>query len=117
MIPLDLEAYRLLYPAHSAEDFARFLPEAELRMDVLTANRWRGVTEGDFRAARVRRCLAALISLCVEAKESAVGTGVASTSNDGYSESYALVTAEEWQENQRIEAAKWLSGTGLVSAL
>lgn len=117
MIPLNWEAYRLLYPSHSAEDFARFLPEAELRMDVLTANRWRGVLDKDFRAARVRRCLAALVCLCVEGKESAAGTGVASTSNDGYSESYALVTAEQLQENQRIEAAKWLSGTGLVSVL
>lgn len=117
MIPLDWEAYCLLYPSHSAEDFARFLPEAELRMDVLTANRWRGVPEGDWRAGRVKCCLAELISLCIKGKESAAGTGVTGISNDGYSESYALVTAEQWQENQRIEASKWLSGTGLVSAL
>lgn len=118
MIPvLTLEDYQKLYPNDPAEAFDRLLPDAQLRMDVLTANRWRAVAEGDWREGRVDRCLAALLHLSIQGEQSPALAGITSVSNDGYSESYAKLTPQDMAERERGEAAKWLSCTGLVSAL
>lgn len=42
---------------------------------------------------------------------------VTSTSNDGYSESYANVTKEQVEEELRSVCFQWLSGTGLMGCL
>lgn len=47
---------------------------------------------------------------------SKVGQGVASVSNDGYSESYVLQTQSQATEELHENIRKWLSGTGLVRA-
>lgn len=44
------------------------------------------------------------------------GAGVASVSNDGYSESYALAKQSDAQEELQKNIQAWLSGTGLVRA-
>ena len=44
------------------------------------------------------------------------GAGVASVSNDGYSESYALAKQSDAQEELQKNIRAWLSGTGLVRA-
>lgn len=44
------------------------------------------------------------------------GAGVASVSNDGYSESYALAKQSDAQEELLKNIRAWLSGTGLVRA-
>ena len=47
---------------------------------------------------------------------SKAGQGVASVSNDGYSESYVLQTQSQATEELYKNIRKWLSGTGLVRA-
>ena len=47
---------------------------------------------------------------------SKAGQGVASVSNDGYSESYVLQTQSQATEELHENIRKWLSGTGLVRA-
>ena len=44
------------------------------------------------------------------------GAGVASVSNDGYYESYALAKQSDAQEELQKNIRAWLSGTGLVRA-
>lgn len=117
MITIDWETYSRLYPADPEDGFYRLLDDAELRMDTLTANRWRAVTEEDWRSKRVRRCFAEILHLSIGLEQNPAALGITSVSNDGYSESYAKVTPEETDKQARSAALKWLSGTGLVSAL
>ncbi len=54
----------------------------------------------------------------IDTQESAgMGTGVASVSNDGYTESYKITTAEEKQAQLQQIVIQGLSGTGLAGAL
>lgn len=117
MITLGWEEHSRGYPSDPQAAYARLLPDAELRLDALTANRWRAVPPGDWRAPRVKRCLSALLHLAIQAERSPALEGITGVSNDGYSESYAKVTLQDMAELERSEAAKWLSCTGLVSAL
>ena len=47
---------------------------------------------------------------------SKAGKGITSASNDGYSESYAIVKQSEAVEELDANIRTWLSGTGLVRA-
>jgi len=51
-----------------------------------------------------------------ENKASGVGKGVASISNDGYSETYTNSKAADVEADLRDQIKTWLSGTGLVGA-
>lgn len=51
-----------------------------------------------------------------EDAKSAKGQGVSSVSNDGYSESYVIQTAEQLRGELQSSIRAWLSGTGLVGA-
>lgn len=44
------------------------------------------------------------------------GNGVASASNDGYSETYVIKTTFEAHEELKKNIRAWLSGTGLIGA-
>ena len=46
-----------------------------------------------------------------------MGTGIASVSNDGYSESYKVTTAQEKETQLTSVIRSGLSGTGLAGAL
>ena len=48
---------------------------------------------------------------------SGMGTGIASVSNDGYSESYKVTTAQEKEAQLTSVIRSGLSGTGLAGAL
>ena len=48
---------------------------------------------------------------------SGMGTGIVSVSNDGYSESYKVTTAQEKEEQITSVIRSGLSGTGLAGAL
>jgi len=115
MITIDFDEYSRFYPADSQEDFARLLPDAELRMDVITANRWRAVGEADWRAGRVKRCLAEVLHVAIEADQSPAVAGATIVSNDKLTVHYA--STQQIEESTRSLAQKWLSQTGLISAL
>lgn len=73
--------------------------------------------EGEFYADQLKECIAKVIDYNEEIQPK-IGRGVASVSNDGYSESYnaELQTASQAaaEKNKMIRAG--LSGTGLVGA-
>ena len=50
-------------------------------------------------------------------ENSAIGTGVTAVSNDGYSESYKVVTQSEKESELQSLVIRGLSGTGLAGAL
>ena len=58
-----------------------------------------------------------LINALYVQETSGMGTGIASVSNDGYSESYKITTAAEKEAQLRSIARQGLSGTGSAGAL
>ena len=73
--------------------------------------------EGEFYADQLKECIAKVIDYNEEIQPK-VGGGVASVSNDGYSESYntELQTASQAAAEKSKMIRAWLSGTGLVGA-
>ena len=57
-----------------------------------------------------------MINKLVENKKSGAGKGIASVSNDGYSESYVIQTESQTRAELQSSIRAWLSGTGLVGA-
>ena len=58
-----------------------------------------------------------LLSAMAVQETSGMGTGIASVSNDGYSESYKITTATEKEAQLTSVIRSGLSGTGLAGAL
>lgn len=115
------EDFAALYPAQASNEsmYDMYVPSAEAYIDVLTHNR--AETAAGYKQDRVKRAVCALIvemHACDSAK-GVNGARVASVSNDGYSESYANASTSADGETTTLKqtAMRWLSGTGLVSAL
>jgi hypothetical protein len=112
--------YDALYPMKLTEDqFNDYLPSAEAYIDLITHDRARSAT--GYKAERVKRAVCAVIGEMVaqDACKSANGARLQSVSNDGYTETYRTTSAGTAEEAYAIRqtAMRWLSGTGLVSAL
>lgn len=112
--------YAAFFPARATESiFDMYSPSAEAYIDVLTHNRAEQA-EG-YKRERVKQAACALINeMCaLDGARGASGARVASVSNDGYSESYTSGSASADGETATLRqvAMRWLSGTGLVSAL
>lgn len=58
-----------------------------------------------------------LVNALYVQETSGMGTGIASVSNEGYSESYKVITAEEREAQLLNIVRSGLSGTGLAGAL
>lgn len=112
--------YDSLYPMKLTEDeFDSYLPSAEAYIDLITHDRARSAT--GYKAERVKRAVCAVIGemAAQDASKSAGGARLQSVSNDGYTETYrttSMGTAEDAYALRQM-AMRWLSGTGLVSAL
>lgn len=71
--------------------------------------------DDEFYGDQLKDCICKVINYRAEAPK-AQGRGVASVSNDGYSESYVLQTQSQADEELATNIRAWLSGTGLVRA-
>ena len=71
--------------------------------------------EDEIYGDQLMDCICKVINYRAEAPK-AQGRGVASVSNDGYSESYVLQTQSQADEELGKNIRAWLSGTGLVRA-
>ena len=112
----DWYGYREAYPQGVSEaEFEGAIARAEALIDVWTAGR--AEEAEDWAEEQLKMAVYALVSAIVH-NEDAQGGGVQleSVSNDGYSERYFRVE-EKKLTGLKEEAMKWLSGTGLVSAL
>ena len=97
------------------DEFMRRLPAAEMKVDILTHYRARDAT--GYKGEQVKACVANLINRSAKLEQDGAGDNVKSASNDGYSETYELVTPEQAEEALRKECFRWLSGTGLMGAM
>lgn len=101
----------------SEEDFekAELLAEKEVEK-VIGPVRWNKITEDTFGYDQLKDCICKVIDKMHENEKSGKGRGVASASNDGYSESYVIQTEAQLREELHCSIKSWLSGTGLIGA-
>lgn len=107
--------------------FSRLMRRAQTKMDAVTHMRvsrflggYRKTTATDFQKqvyAQIQDTACELADLLYAQDSSGMGTGIASVSNDGYSESYAVTTAAEKEAQQRATIMNGLRGTGLAGVL
>ena len=109
------DGYRQVYPdGLSQEEFEGVLSRAEALMDIWTAGRAKDA-QGE-NAQKVEMAVYALANaLAKEERAGGGGVEIESVSNDGYSERY--FKKESADAVLKAEVFRWLSGTGLVSAL
>ena len=122
------EQYRSLYNGISDEtEFSRLSKLAEIKLNTITHMRakqfetaYSEETATDFQKQvhfQIQDTFCRLIDLMSVQESSGMGTGIASVSNDGYSESYKITTAQEKEAQLLAIARSGLSGTGLAGAL
>lgn len=116
---VEYDDYDTLYPMKLTEEqFDMYLPSAEAYIDLITHNRAESAT--GYKAERVKKAVCAVLGemAAQDAAKNAQGVRLTAISNDGYSESYgAAGNAASDGAQIRSVAHRWLSGTGLVSAL
>lgn len=127
MAYISWEYYSSLYSEVQEEDFDRLCAKASAKLDVYTHMRARNFevafdpeTATDFQKlvhTQIQNTVCELINALYVQETSGMGTGIASVSNDGYSESYKITTAAEKEAQLRSIARQGLSGTGLAGAL
>lgn len=108
-------------------EFERLSKLAEIKLNAIThmrAKRFEDVysedTATDFQQQvhmQIQDTFCQLLNTIAVQDASGMGTGIASVSNDGYSESYKVTTAQEKEEQITSVIRSGLSGTGLAGAL
>lgn len=127
MTYITWERYSSLYSEVPEEEFDRFAVKASAKLDVYTHMRSRNFeaaykeeTATDFEKQKheqVQNTVCEIINALYVQETSGMGNGISSVSNDGYAESYKIVTAAE-KETQLLSIVRaGLSGTGLAGAL
>lgn len=115
------EYYSSLYDVISEADFEAAETKAETEVKrVIGLVHWLDLPseedlEDYFYADQFKDCICRVMNYQKQVGSKA-GKGVASVSNDGYSESYVLQTASQASEELKVNIRDWLSGTGLVRA-
>ena len=98
-------------------DTAEALAEQEVRSGIGPI-RWAEINTDTFGYDVLKDCICNVIDKKTQDARTGKGMGVASVSNDGYTESYAAdaQTQEALTEEMRGCIRQWLSGTGMVGA-
>lgn len=109
------------------ETFDRLCAKAEMKMDSFTHMRvscfiknHRKTYATDFQKrvyVQILNTVCELVNAMYVQESSGMGTGVASVSNDGYSESYRITTEAEKETQLFLIVRSGLAGTGLVGVL
>ena len=114
------EYYSSLYSKVSETDFpkAEALAEKEV-IRIVGLIHWSELNlehlEDEIYGDALKDCICKVIDFMAEAPK-AQGKGIASVSNDGYSESYVLQKQSDALEELGKNIRSWLSGTGIVRA-
>jgi len=114
------EYYSSLYSVVSQTDFAKAEALAEKEViRIVGLIHWSELNlehlEDELYGDQLKDCICKVINFMAEAPK-AQGKGVASVSNDGYSESYVLQKQSDAIEELGKNIRSWLSGTGIVRA-
>ena len=114
------EYYSSLYSTVSEADFpkAEALAEKEV-IRIVGLIHWGELNLDDLDSElygdQLKDCICKVVNFMAEAPK-AQGKGIASVSNDGYSESYVLQKQSDALEELGKNIRSWLSGTGIVRA-
>lgn len=122
------EQYRSLYANIADEtEFNRLSKLAEIKLNTITHMRAKQFedaysedTATDFQKqvhAQIQDTFCQLLASMSVQEASGMGIGIVSVSNDGYSESYKVTTAQEKEAQLTSVIRSGLSGTGLAGAL
>lgn len=122
------EQYCSLYTNITDEiEFNRLSKLAEIKLNTITHMRakqfeddYSEETVTDFQQQihmQIQDTFCQLLNMMSVQESSGMGTGIASVSNDGYSESYRVTTAQEKEAQLTSVIRSGLSGTGLAGAL
>ncbi len=122
------EQYGSLYNSITDEkEFNRLSKRAEIKLNAITHMRAKRFEEAydedtatDFQQqvhVQIQDTFYQLLNTMAVQDASGMGTGITSVSNDGYSESYKVTTAQEKEEQLTSVIHSGLSGTGLAGAL
>lgn len=121
------EYYSSLYFEISEDDFDRLCAKASAKLDVHTHMRAKNFVIAfnadeatDFQKqvyTQIQNTVCELMNTLYAQETSGMGNGIASVSNDGYSESYKITTAAEKEAQLLAITRQGLSGTGLAGAL
>ena len=111
------EYYSSLYNKITEDDFekAEALAEKEVKL-IVGFPRWNVLDSEAFYYQQLQDCICKTIDAMVDMQKSAVGKGIGSVSNDGYSESYVIQTGSQAMAELQHSIRLWLSGTGLAGA-
>ena len=114
---VDWEYYNSLHSRVAEADFesAEALAEKEVKL-VIGAVRWEQITEETFGYDVLKDCICNVIDKMKEDAESGKGKGLASVSNDGYSETYTIKDEADLRNELTSSIKSWLRGTGMVGA-
>lgn len=128
MAYITWEYYSSLFTEIADEaTFDRMNARAKVKLDAVTHMRAERFMEG-FNAdsatgfqrqvyAQIQNTACELVNALYMQETTGMGTGIASVSNDGYSESYRIITAAEKEAQLCSIVRNGLSGTGLAGAL
>lgn len=124
---IDWEYYSSLYSEVPESDFGRLYNRASAKLDIYTHMRAKVFEAGfdnetatDFQKQvhmQIKNTVCELMNAIYVQDTSGMGTGIASVSNDGYSESYKITTEKEKEAQLLSVVRAGLSGTGLAGAL
>lgn len=127
MTYITWELYSSLFHKIPQDSFDQIARKASMKMDALTHTRvqkfmceYDDETATGFQKnvkAQIEMTCAELAEAMYGHENSAIGTGVTAVSNDGYSESYKVVTQSEKECELQSLVIRGLSGTGLAGAL
>ena len=109
------------------KEFNRLSKLAEIKLNAITHMRAKQFedsysedTATDFQKQihmQIQDTFCQLLATISVQESSGMGTGITSVSNDGYSESYKVTTAQEKETQLTSVIRSGLSGTGLAGAL
>jgi hypothetical protein len=111
------EYYNSLHNKVSQEEFNRLEALAEKQiLLVIGQYKWSTIKETAFYFNQLKDCICNVMNMLADLSKGGAGKGIASVSNDGYSENYVVRTASEYNNEIRMCIVHGLSGTGLTSA-
>lgn len=109
--------YNSLYSKINEDEFDKYeaLAEKEIR-NVIGPIGWSQINEDTFGYDVLKDCICNVMDKIADDESSGRGRGIASVSNDGYTETYSMSSEADLRNEMKSSIKGWLSGTGLVRA-
>lgn len=110
------ELYGSLHNIIKKDEFEAAEAKAEFEVRQVIGPRWGTITPATYGFDVLQETICKVMDQQAENEKSGAGKGIASVSNDGYTETYTNAKATDAQQDLADQIKAWLSGTGLVGA-